>query len=264
MALTVEERIKEAMHRRRESLNFERANESDGAILAEKIMRGRFLVGDVPDEPEQLKEFCKQLNLIGKDWVILEKQGIEYKDMIGRAEEQNAQLHDKLETLQAQVSELRAETEVHQTTEAPRTRTRFTDESHEPYEPQTNRGAPYKSTKIPDPPAFTDGKELTFDAWKRGIRNKLRANEDHYPSEFAKLTYALSESKERPQSSSSRMSMTIRKNPSHKLVRCSLCWNKSTGSQTRSTRTSSSLTSSNSTARSLARLWRRSIATPHL
>jgi hypothetical protein len=49
-----------------------------------------------------------------------------------------------------------------------------------------------KSSKIPDPPVFKDGVTLTFDAWKRAVRNKLRSNADHYPIEEAKLGYVLS------------------------------------------------------------------------
>jgi Zinc knuckle len=49
-----------------------------------------------------------------------------------------------------------------------------------------------KSSKIPDPPVFKDGLTPTFDTWKRAVRNKLRSNADHYPTEEAKLGYVLS------------------------------------------------------------------------
>lgn len=49
-----------------------------------------------------------------------------------------------------------------------------------------------KTTKIPDPPVFTDGKTPTFDAWKRAMRNKLRTNVDHFPTDEAQLGYVLS------------------------------------------------------------------------
>jgi hypothetical protein len=39
---------------------------------------------------------------------------------------------------------------------------------------------------------FKDGLTPTFDAWKRAVRNKLRSNADHYPTEEAKLGYVLS------------------------------------------------------------------------
>jgi hypothetical protein len=49
-----------------------------------------------------------------------------------------------------------------------------------------------KTSKIPDAPVFKDGQIPTFDAWRRAIRNKLRSNYDHYPTEEAKLGYVLS------------------------------------------------------------------------
>ena len=39
---------------------------------------------------------------------------------------------------------------------------------------------------------FKDGLPHTFDTWKRAVRNKLRSNADHYPTEEAKLGYVLS------------------------------------------------------------------------
>jgi hypothetical protein len=53
-----------------------------------------------------------------------------------------------------------------------------------------------KTSKIPDAPVFKDGQTPTFDAWRRAIRNKLRSNYDHYPTEEAKLGYVLSRVKQ--------------------------------------------------------------------
>ena len=46
-----------------------------------------------------------------------------------------------------------------------------------------------KSTKIPDPPVFTDGKDPTFDSWKIQISGKLSVNADHFADEQAKIAY---------------------------------------------------------------------------
>jgi hypothetical protein len=46
-----------------------------------------------------------------------------------------------------------------------------------------------KSTKIPDPPALTDGKEPTFESWKIQITGKLTVNADHFANEQARITY---------------------------------------------------------------------------
>src|SRR6266516_2506008 len=47
-----------------------------------------------------------------------------------------------------------------------------------------------KSTKIPDPDQFSDGKTSpTFENWKIQIEGKLTANHDHYPTEQTKMIY---------------------------------------------------------------------------
>jgi hypothetical protein len=56
---------------------------------------------------------------------------------------------------------------------------------------ETPSGA-YKSSKIPDPPVLTDGKDPTFESWKLQIRDKLRTNADHFPTDEAKMAYVFS------------------------------------------------------------------------
>jgi Zinc knuckle. len=46
-----------------------------------------------------------------------------------------------------------------------------------------------KSTKIPDPDQFSDGKSPTYESWKIQIEGKLTANQDHFPSEQTKMIY---------------------------------------------------------------------------
>jgi len=46
-----------------------------------------------------------------------------------------------------------------------------------------------KSTKLPDPPILTDGKDPKFDDWLSKMENKLLANEDHYPNEAMHMAY---------------------------------------------------------------------------
>ena len=41
-----------------------------------------------------------------------------------------------------------------------------------------------KSSKHPDPPIFTDGKDPSWDDWSSKMREKLRINADHYPTEL--------------------------------------------------------------------------------
>ena len=49
-----------------------------------------------------------------------------------------------------------------------------------------------KTTKIPDPPLLTDGKEPTFESWKLQIQGKLQVNSDHFFSNKARIAYVFS------------------------------------------------------------------------
>jgi hypothetical protein len=46
-----------------------------------------------------------------------------------------------------------------------------------------------KSTKIPDPEPLSDGKNPTFENWKIQIEGKFVVNNDHFPTEQAKMIY---------------------------------------------------------------------------
>jgi len=49
--------------------------------------------------------------------------------------------------------------------------------------------APKRSVKIDDPKHLTDGKEPLFEHWLSRMRNKLRENADHFPTESSKIAY---------------------------------------------------------------------------
>jgi hypothetical protein len=49
-----------------------------------------------------------------------------------------------------------------------------------------------KSTKMPDAPILTDGKEVRFETWETVIRQKLEANADHYPLPVHRMLYVQS------------------------------------------------------------------------
>jgi len=55
--------------------------------------------------------------------------------------------------------------------------------------PTTVGSSSGKSTKLPDAPILTDGKEPQFTAWLIQIQGKLDANADHYPTEALKISY---------------------------------------------------------------------------
>ena len=48
-----------------------------------------------------------------------------------------------------------------------------------------------KLTKdLPDPPIFTDGKDLSIDWWLSKMQGQFEINKDHYPTDKSKLIYA--------------------------------------------------------------------------
>ena len=49
-----------------------------------------------------------------------------------------------------------------------------------------------KSLKLPDPPVFTDGKNLTWEVWETKIRDKLEVNADYYPTALSQIAYVAS------------------------------------------------------------------------
>ena len=49
-------------------------------------------------------------------------------------------------------------------------------------------GRTAKSTKLPDPPLF-EGPSQDVDNWLSRMRNKLKANKDHFPTEELKIAY---------------------------------------------------------------------------
>jgi hypothetical protein len=55
---------------------------------------------------------------------------------------------------------------------------------------------PQRSVKVPDPPELTDGKSPKYQNWLLQMKNKLRANHDHYPDEAAKVAYIYGRTKD--------------------------------------------------------------------
>ena len=50
---------------------------------------------------------------------------------------------------------------------------------------------PSKSTKLPDPPILTDGKDPKFEDWVTRVKAKLTVNDDHYPTDDIKRAYVV-------------------------------------------------------------------------
>ena len=49
-----------------------------------------------------------------------------------------------------------------------------------------------KSSKVPDPPLLTDGKDPSFISWKKQMIGKLTVNADHFANETARINYIFS------------------------------------------------------------------------
>ena len=49
-----------------------------------------------------------------------------------------------------------------------------------------------KSSKLPDPPVFTDRKNLTWEVWETKIQDKLEVNADYYPTALSQIAYIAS------------------------------------------------------------------------
>ena len=65
----------------------------------------------------------------------------------------------------------------------------FSDAPYTPSSVVTVAGGGGKSSRIPDTDPLVDGKEPTFELWKKSILSKFDINFDHYTSEAAKMAY---------------------------------------------------------------------------
>ena len=101
----------------------------------------------------------------------LEDENQRFKDEASRREEQTDDLIDERDRLQRTVVHLAAA----QVESTPSRGTSVT-----PTE---------KSVKLPNPPILTDGKDPEFEDWESRMRNKLKANSDHYYTEALRMAY---------------------------------------------------------------------------
>ena len=91
---------------------------------------------------------------------------------------------EEIRELQGQAPEASSESSREQTREPPRPRTPSPSRSSRRSDDGRKR-----SMKLPDPPIFTDGKEIFIDHWLTKMRSKLAANDDHMPTELLKKAY---------------------------------------------------------------------------
>ena len=98
----------------------------------------------------------------------LEHENQRLKDEVSQLEEQADDLIDERNRLQRTVVHLAASHTVSREASATPTE---------------------KSVKIPNPPVLTNGKDPEFEDWESRIRNKLKANADHYNTEVLRIAY---------------------------------------------------------------------------
>ena len=111
-----------------------------------------------------------QNTTLGSQNSDLEVENRRLKDQVSQQEEQVDELIDERDRLQRTVINLAAEVGG-----------------------TPSRGAsvalPEKSVKLPNPPVLTDGKDPEFEDWDSRMRNKLKANADHYNTEALRIAY---------------------------------------------------------------------------
>jgi hypothetical protein len=100
----------------------------------------------------------------------LEDENRRLKDQVSQRDEQADDLIDERDRLQRTVINL--------ATQVGSTPSR-----------EASAALPEKSVKLPNPPVLTDGKDPEFEDWESRIRNKLRANADHYDTEALRIAY---------------------------------------------------------------------------
>lgn len=100
-----------------------------------------------------------------------------------------ALLHQKLEDVEQRLTEVRSERDAygHQIVKMTM---QLTNNGNQGPMPATTNAR--KSTKIPDPPMLTDGKEPRFEDWLLLTTQKLTANADHFDTSQLRMAYVAS------------------------------------------------------------------------
>jgi hypothetical protein len=114
------------------------------------------------------------------------------RTMVVRARDQNQDDQVLIVDLQRQVEELSQENQDHL-----KSISLLIRQNRNPGPSQASRNSSVnpessRSTKFPDPPMLSDGKNPRFEDWYTKIKHKLQANSDHYPDEQSKIAYIYS------------------------------------------------------------------------
>ena len=135
---------------------------------------------------------------------LSKKSQIRFEDTRAKLTDEEAKnlvLHDEAETLKEEVEALKEDLAQYQGTldllraerdQAYEERDRAREVVRNTPTPSTHTISGKRSTKHPDPPILTDGKEPTFDDWSLLVQDKLQVNEDHFASPAAQAIYVIS------------------------------------------------------------------------
>ncbi|EYE96730.1 uncharacterized protein EURHEDRAFT_452544, partial [Aspergillus ruber CBS 135680] len=98
-------------------------------------------------------------------------------------------LHQPVDDVKQQLAEVRAERNVY-ANQIVRTTMQFSSISDQ----ESTLAVPSnrETTKIPDPPMFTDGKEPQFENWLVLMSRKLTGNADHFDTPQLRMAYVAS------------------------------------------------------------------------
>jgi hypothetical protein len=191
---------------RRTSLVFG-AQQDDTAVEVNTVDE---LIAWIEAEPETAwRVLQKRQGQIGELRITQEQNDLEYMDETMRLREQLAALEDRMTPAGPDMEEeyARLRTELDDTRKEMATlrgerdslmtvmrlmgpsvanSNQMTDNRGSPAPSQTGSK---RSTKMPDPPMFSDGKNVKFKDWKTEMKRKLLLNEDHYPTAAHQLAY---------------------------------------------------------------------------
>ncbi|EEH17366.1 hypothetical protein PABG_07362 [Paracoccidioides brasiliensis Pb03] len=161
---------------------------------SEKTKRDwRYVLTRPTDQPRVSLEEFRQAIHSDKDHVYKELAAIfdsifddekTLRDTITRLRMERNNATDQAAVKQSQIDELIAERD-----ELSHTLVRMTVSNQAASRGVTPSETTRRSVKIDDPKHLTDGKEPKFEHWLSRMKNKLRENADHYPTERMRIAY---------------------------------------------------------------------------
>ena len=152
------------------------------------IINLRQLKAWMEHDPQAVSDMLQNLKGAYNDSV---ERGNRAIDMAEGFQTRMNQLEGMMSYQKEEIRELQGRAPV-ASTELSREQTREPSRPRTPSPSRSSRrsdGGRKRSMKLPDPPIFTDGKEISIDHWLTKMRSKLAANDDHMPSELLKKAY---------------------------------------------------------------------------